>query len=101
MGENMAHLTPFLLFAANCAEAMRLYQSCLGGELEITRVGDMPMTEKLPPEHGNKVAHAHLKSGALEFSASDWQHPTGAPRQGNPVAMYISGATYTQLRDKL
>jgi PhnB protein len=100
----MIHLTPFLLFEGNCAAAMAFYQSCLGGDLTITRVGDMPMTDHLPPEQRQKVAHAHLLSAAIEFSATDWQHPTRTPRQGNTVAMYISGGTYRELRaifDKL
>jgi PhnB protein len=95
----MLHLTPFLLFEGNCAEAMQFYQSCLGGELTITRVGDMPATDHLPAEQRQKVAHAHLTSGALEFSATDWQHPTRRPRQGNTVALYVSGGTYRQLRN--
>ena len=59
----------------------------------------MPMGRQAPPEQRHKVAHAHLKSGALEFSATDWQHPTRTPKQGNTVAMYINGGTYSQLRD--
>lgn len=95
----MINVTPFLLFEGNCAEAMAFYQSCLGGELTITRVGDMPMGKQAPPELQRKVAHAHLKSGAIEFSATDWQHLTRAPKQGNTVALYINGGTYSQLRE--
>jgi PhnB protein len=96
----MINLTPFLLFEdEKCAEAMAFYQSCLGGELSITRVGDMPAGSQAPPELRRKVAHAHLKSGAIEFSATDWQHRTRAPKQGNTVALYIHGGTYSQLRD--
>ena len=40
---NMINLSPFLLFDGNCAEAMAFYQSCLGGELTLTRVCDTPM----------------------------------------------------------
>ena len=100
----MVNLTPFLLFDGNCAEAMAFYQSCLGGELTITRVGDTPMKGQMPPEQHHKVAHANLKSSAIEFSATDWLHPTRTPRQGNTVAMYMSGARYNELRaifDKL
>ena len=100
----MINLTPFLLFDGYCAEAMEFYQSCLGGELTITRVEDMPMKAQMPPEQHHKVAYAHLKSGPLEFSATDWLHATRRPRQGNTVAMYISRGTYHQLRaifDKL
>ena len=95
----MLSLAPFLLFDGNCcAEAMTFYQSCLGGELAMTRVGETPMKDQAPPEHHDKVAYAHLKSGALEISATDWQHPTRKPHQGNTVAIYLGGGTYGELR---
>lgn len=100
----MIHLTPFLLFDGNCAEAMAFYQSSLAGDLTITRVGDTPMKGQIPPAQHHKVAHALLKSSAIEFSAADWLHPTRTPRQGNTVAMYVTGAKYNELRaifDKL
>jgi PhnB protein len=46
----MLNLTPFLLFDGNCAEAMDFYESCFGGDLTITRVGDMPMKDQMPAE---------------------------------------------------
>jgi PhnB protein len=95
----MMNLTPFLLFDGTCAEAMEFYQSCLGGELSITRIGDTPMKNHMPPEQHKKVAHAHLKSNAIEFSATDWLHPTRTPKQGNTVAMYINGGQYKELRE--
>jgi PhnB protein len=95
----MINLTPFLLFDGNCAEAMEFYKSCLGGELSITKLGDTPMKEQVPPEQHHKVVYAHLKSRALEFSATDWLHQTRRPKQGNTVAMYISGGTERQLRE--
>jgi PhnB protein len=94
----MINLTPFLLFEGNCAEAMAFYQSCFGGELSVTRVADTPMKAQMPPEHLQKVAHACLRSGAMEFSATDWLHPTRAPKQGNTIAMYINGGKYEELR---
>jgi PhnB protein len=100
----MIKLTPFVLFDGNCAEAMAFYQSCLGGELTVTKVADTPMKAQVPPEKHNRVVYAHLKSAAVEFSATDWLHPTRTPKQGNTVAMYINGGTYNELRaifDKL
>ena len=98
------NLTPFLIFEGNCAEAMAFYHGCLGGELAITKVGGTPMKQQLPPEQHQKVAYAHLKSGAAEFSATDWLHPTRKPQRGNLVAIYAVGASYAELRpvfDKL
>jgi PhnB protein len=97
-------LMPFLLFDGNCAEAMAFYQGCLGGELTLTKVSDTPMKVQMPPEQHHKVAFANLKSGLLEFSATDWLHATRTPKQGNTVALYISGGKYNELRtifDKL
>ena len=93
------NLTPFLLFDGNCAEAMAFYQSCLGGELTITKMGDTPMKDQMPAELHAKVAHAHLKSGMIEFSATDWMHATRKPKQGNTVAMYLNGGQYKELRE--
>ena len=94
----MINLTPFLIFDGNCADAMTFYQSCLGGELTITRVAGTPMKNHMPLEKQQKVAHAHLKSGAIVFSATDWLHPTRTPKQGNMLAMYINGGKYKELR---
>ncbi len=98
------NLTPFLLFDGNCAEAMRFYQACLGGELLITKLGDTPMAAEQPAEKHDKVVNAHLKSGSIEFTATDWLHPTRARQHGNDTGLYVNGATYGELRtifDKL
>jgi PhnB protein len=95
----MLNLTPFLLFDGNCAEAMTFYQSCLGGELTITKLSDTPMKDQMPPDKHNRVAHAHLKNAAIEFSATDWLHPTRTPKQGNTVAIYLNSGTYAELKD--
>lgn len=55
------------------------------------------MKHQMPPEQHQKVAHARLKSGALEFSATDWLHPTRTPKQGNTV-VYINGGKYNELK---
>jgi PhnB protein len=100
----MINLESFLFFDGNCAEAMTFYQSCLGGGLTVTKVSRTPMREQTPPKHRQKVASAHLKSGAIEFAASDRMHPTRTPRQGNTVCMYINSGRYNELNaifDKL
>jgi PhnB protein len=100
----MINLTPYLLFDGNCAEAMTFYQSCLGGELTLTKVSDTPMQAQVPPEHQDKIIYAQLKTDTLEFSATDWLHPTRKPKQGNTVCMHVNSGTYDELRgifDKL
>jgi PhnB protein len=94
----MINLTPFLLFQGICAEAMGFYHACLGGELTLTRLKDTPMKDQMPAEQHKKIVYAKLNSGAIEFSASDWLHPTRMPKQGNTVAMHIHGGTYEEMK---
>ncbi len=92
------NLNPFLLFDGNCAEAMTFYQSCLGGELTMTRVAETPMKEQAPPEHHRKVAFAHLRSGLVHISATDWRHPTRRFNPGNTVGMYLTSGRASELQ---
>jgi uncharacterized glyoxalase superfamily protein PhnB len=78
----MINLTHFLLFDGNCAEAMAFYQSCLGGELTLTQVGDTPMEDQVPPENHHKIIHAHLK-----MTLSNLRPPIGCiSREGQSQA---------------
>jgi PhnB protein len=101
----MLHCNPFLLFDGNCAEAMTFYQSCLGGELTLTKLSETPMKEMFPPEKHSRIINAHLNSGAIEISATDWMaSPDFNPIQGNTFVIFIIGNTYDELKivfDKL
>lgn len=101
----MLRCTPFLLFDGNCAEAMAFYQSCLGGSLTLTKVGDTPMKEMFPPEKHARIINAQLKSGAIEISATDWMaSPTFDPILGNMSALFVIGDGCDELKivfDKL
>jgi PhnB protein len=99
------YCTPFLLFDGNCAEAMTFYHKCLGGKLTLTKLGDSPMKDQLLPEKHNRIINAHLKSGAIDISATDWMaSPAFEPKQGNTFAIFVVGETYDELKtifDKL
>lgn len=94
----MINLIPFLLFDGDCAEAMTFYQSCLGGELTLTKMSDTPMKDQMPPELHQKIVHASLKNATIEFKATDWMHPVRKPKKGNTVCMYITGGNYNELK---
>jgi PhnB protein len=95
----MLRCTPFLLFDGNCAEAMTFYHTCLGGELTLTKLGETPMKDQFPPEKHQRMINAHLKSGDLEISATDWMaSPAFEPRQGNTYAIFVIGGTYDELK---
>ena len=101
----MLHCTPFLLFDGNCAEAMTFYHKCLGGELTLTKLGDTPMKAQFPEEKHNRLINAHLVSGAIEISATDWMaSPAFNPILGNMSALFVVGDKFDELKtvfDKL
>jgi len=101
----MLRSVPFLLFDGNCAEVMTFYHKCLGGELTLTRLGDTPMKDQLPPEKHNRIINARLKSYDIEISATDWMaSPEFDPVQGNTFALFINGDDYREMKgvfDKL
>ncbi len=68
----MAQLNTYLRFNNDkCREAMNFYKDCLGGELTFQTVGETPMASEMPKEQQGKIMHAGLKSGGIEFYASD------------------------------
>lgn len=88
----MLKSTPFLLFDGNCAEAMTFYHECLGGELRLTKLGDTPMKDQFPREKHARIINAHIKSGNVEFSATDWMaSPEYEPVQGTSYAVFVVG----------
>jgi PhnB protein len=94
----MLRCTPFLLFDGNCAEAMAFYQTCLGGNLILTKLGDTPMKDQFPPDKHGRIINAQLKSGAIEISATDWMaSPTFEPVLGNMSAIFVVGGDYDEL----
>jgi PhnB protein len=101
----MLRSTPFLLFDGNCAEAMTFYHRCLGGELTLTKLGDTPMKDQLPAEKHERIINAHLTSGDIDISATDWMAaPAFEPVQGNMSAIFVVGDGDDELRavfDKL
>jgi PhnB protein len=95
----MLHCTPFLLFDGNCAEAMAFYQKCLGGELTLTKLGETQMKDMFPKEKWNRLINAHLKSGNIDISATDWMaSPAFEPKRGNMSALFVTGGKYDELK---
>jgi PhnB protein len=81
-------LTPYLTFNGKAGEAMRFYQSVLGGELVMQTFGESKMSDK--PEEKDLIIHATLKNEGLTFMASD-SMPSRQAKFGDNVHMSISG----------
>jgi PhnB protein len=81
-------LTPYLTFNGKAGEAMKFYQSVLGGELVMQTFGESKMSDK--PEEKDLIIHATLKNEGLTFMASD-SMPSRQAKFGDNVHMSING----------
>lgn len=70
----MAQIQVYLGFTDNCQEAMRFYQRCLGGELQVQTVAESPMATDFPAELQGRVLHSILSHGDLTLMASEMVH---------------------------
>jgi PhnB protein len=100
----MAKLNPYLNFDnKQCVEAMNFYKDCLGGELTIQKVHEMPeMAAQMPPDFGDHVMHATLVSGDMVIMGSDLNR--GPAVEGNMASIVINCDNEEQLNkffDKL
>ncbi len=91
----MTILTPYLSFNGNCKEAMEFYKSALGGELNISLVGDSPMAAQMPGKE-NWVMHSELKANGLVLMASDIMMGDSV-QMGTNVTLTLSGGTKEEI----
>lgn len=82
-------LTPYVNFNGQTGEAMKFYQSILGGELKMQTYAESGAPTK--PEDKDKIMHADLKNDTLSFMASDGnpEHPV---HMGDNIHMSIVGS---------
>ena len=89
-----ATLSPYLNFNGNTAEAMRFYQSVLGGDLSIQTFGDAGMAQN--DNEKNLTVHAALTADGITLFASD-----GRPDQkvifGDNVNLSLQGSDSERL----
>ena len=83
----MALIHSYLRFNGNAKEAFAFYQSCLGGELTITTVGNSPMAPYMP-EKKDQVFHAQLKQGEMVLLGSDMVGEEGLIK-GNTMVLTL------------
>ncbi len=88
-------LTPYLNFNGQTGEAMKFYQSVLGGELKMQTFAESGMPTS--SEDKDKIIHADLKNEALSFMASDGnvEHPV---YMGDNIHMSIVGSDEALLK---
>lgn len=84
----MPSISSYLTFNGNCREAMTFYRDCLGGELVLETIGDLPMSAKIPCEMKALVVQATLTKGQMEIVATDMGNENQIVK-GNAVALLL------------
>ena len=76
-------LNPYLTFDGECADALKFYERCLGGNIELMMTyGESPMAKQVPPDWGKKIIHATFALAGSTLGAADampghYQRPQG------------------------
>lgn len=96
----MSKISAYINFKNNqCAEAMTLYQSILGGELSLMPVKDSPMKDNFPAETQGGVLHADLTGRDFNLLGTDMPNPNIEAVVGL-VSLTITCANKTEVLEK-
>jgi PhnB protein len=87
-------LNAYLFFPGNAEQAIAFYQQVFGGEITITRVGDVDPTAA--PEQKNLVINAQLIGGDITLRASDRQDTSTDPQ--TRIELSLIGTDDARLR---
>src|SRR5262252_5483739 len=87
-------LNAYLFFPGNAEQAIAFYQQVFGGQVSITRVGDVDPTAT--PEQKNKVINALLNGGDITLRASDSQDAGAGPQAR--IELSLIGTDEARLR---
>lgn len=87
-------LNPYLIFNGHAAEAMKFYQSVLGGNLMMQTYGEAGVAKST--EEKNRIIHASLTNGAMVIMGSDAPASMNVP-PGENVKLNINGTDEKKL----
>ncbi len=71
--------TPYISFNGNCEEAVKYYQSILGGDINLMRFSDLPENEGVVSENwASKIMHGSLTlpGGQQLYFGDSWEGQT-------------------------
>jgi PhnB protein len=87
-------LNAYLFFPGNAAEAVAFYQQVFGGQVSMTRRGDVDPTAT--PEQKDQVVNATLTGGDITLRASDREDTSTSPQ--TRIELSLIGTDEARLR---
>jgi PhnB protein len=88
-------VAPYINFQGRAREAMELYQSILGGDLQLYAAGEGGRPR--PAERGDRIQHARLSGEGFLVIGSDG-HPSYPPTTGDNIAIALVGPDATAMQ---
>lgn len=86
------HISPHLCFDGQCREAMRLYQSILGGTFQtMLTYGETPMASSMDSRWHDRIVHATLILEGIELTGVDLLPDSYQKPQGFFVTLTVPG----------
>jgi PhnB protein len=82
------YLSPYINFGGRAQEAMKFYQSVLGGTLDLLTGGEGGVPR--PAEAGEPIMHSHLAADGITIMGSDG-HPDYPATLGDAIALALGG----------
>lgn len=86
---------PYLFFNGRCDEAIAFYGRALGAQvtnlMRFKESDDAMKSGAVPADFGDKVMHAHLKAGDLEFMVSDGMTKEEQTFKGVSLTITVDG----------
>jgi PhnB protein len=70
-------LAPYLFFDGTCEAALGVYAKIFGARTTLTRLGEGPNADDVPPDRRDRVLHSTLTSPDLTLMAADTDHVYG------------------------
>ncbi|HET7465565.1 MAG TPA: VOC family protein [Candidatus Dormibacteraeota bacterium] len=88
-------VAPYINFQGRAREAMELYQSVLGGKLELYAAGEQGAPR--PAQPGDRIQHARLSGDGFLVIGSDG-HPSYPPTSGDSIALALVGTDRAKMQ---
>jgi PhnB protein len=91
----MTQILPYLYFDGLCNEAMHFYQKCLGGNLQLQKLGESPMAAQLPSIADAQILHSTLQNDKMILMASDMIHQKHV--RGNSIILCLNCSSESEM----
>ena len=95
----MKQINAYLSFNGNCREVMTFYKACLGGDLQLMTMDNLPSTEDSPKGTGDRIMHSELKNDSGSIMATDMVSPEGI-QAGNNFSLAVACNSEDELNKK-